>query len=357
MNDHQERATDQRNFWRTASAFPEVAADDLGQAPPGTAAETQDSAEVSYSDSGVTAPPLGADCLLIGPPGSGKTSFVASLEQACLMEGDVRDRLRLSNATSLGPEVDKIVSALMSGGSLLHEAATKPRTYTCNVSRSRWRATEAVCNLRIRDEPGSRLFSANGVRHTPTLAWRERQSGRRRCLAIFIDPLCPAAGRWRLELPVVLRRLHQPGRLDAVLVLLSKIDLYCDRLARCSSAIESATGHRSTPVGLARRIDPWQQAIELLGAASVELLRTSVSSPGDLAFGVASAVGFDPESGRSLREGGHVLPDAELGKLWSPFGVYDALRFIAFGELAGHLAAPEAASAVRSRWHSIPLPY
>lgn len=356
MNDYQERATDQRDFWRTASAFPEDTADDRGQAPPGTAAETPDTAEASGSDGGFTAPPLGVDCLLIGPPGSGKTSFVASLEQACLMDGDEGDRLRLSCPTSLGPEIDEIVGAMMSEGTLSREAAIKPRTYVCNVGRSRWRAPETVCNLRIRDEPGSRLFSANGVRRTPALAWRERQSGRRRCLAIFIDPLCPAAGRWRLELPAVLRRLHQPERLDAVLVLLSKIDLYCDRLALCSSAIESVTGHRSTPLDLARRIDPWQQAIELLGAASVELLRTSVSSPSDLAFGVASAAGFDPESGRSLRERGHVVPGAELGKLWSPYGIYDALRFIAFGELAGHLVAPEAASAIRSRWHSIPLP-
>ncbi len=311
------------------------------------------------------------DCLLIGPRATGKTSFIGSLEQACLLGSNGPYQLRLFGSSRLHRQTQRVVRSITSTREISSEPTEESATHVCDVGlHNRHTGLRRVSNLRIREEPGCRFFTTDEERHACAALWPEPDPPRERCLVLFIDSLNPDIPTWRGQLPGIVGRLRRSPRnietgsgsglaqaqvlgVDRILILLTKVDLLCLELLRHTSSLNQLTGYHSTPLDLARRIDPVQQAVEFFGQANLTMLRSLVAQNGDLAIGLVSAAGFDPRSGQSLLAG--AIHCDEIIKHWTPYGVRDAFYFMMYGEPTGHLAVPQQAGTIAPAWRRMPM--
>lgn len=275
------------------------------------------------------------DCLLLGPSGVGKTALLSSLGQACAMDG--------STELALLPHED--LAALV-GDAEAYRFGDKEwqRTLETTTYALQVRAGSERLFLKVQDGPGGLLFPFSQA-HWDALPDIERQAYGAPCLVLCVDAMNPRPDLWRSSLPPLLARLATspdsllprlsapppvrgtdfprlltPGRqlpYERILVVLTRIDVFLHEALQVFHE-----GYRSAR----RMVPPPPSAIELaFQIDTVRLLEDRVGKilgllraaapQADLAVGLTSAWGLNGLEGD-----------------WSPFGVREALLFLATGE-------------------------
>lgn len=133
----------------------------------------------------------------------------------------------------------------------------------------------------------------------------------------------------RRPIPEYIERKKPALRAERFLLLLTHIDQIC----------ESAPN----PERMARLINPVVQAREILGEVLLQKIRKSLRPSAQFAVGVCSPWGFSDEEkgGKPFadREGQVLAPSNQRGEelllKWKPFGIRDAIYFIATGKCRG----------------------
>jgi len=275
------------------------------------------------------------DCLLLGPSGAGKTALLSSLGQACAVDG--------SAELALLPHED--LAALVGDaeayrfGDKEWQPTLETTTYALQM-----RAGSEKLFLKMQDGPGGLLFPFSPARWD-ALPDMERQAYEAACLVLCVDVTNPQPNLWRSSLPPLLARLATssssllprlsapppargadfprlltPGRqlpYERILVALTRTDLFLHEALQVFHE-----GYRSTQ----RMVPPPPSAIEL--AFQIDIVRLLEDRVGkilgllhaaaplaDLAVGLTSAWGLSGLKGD-----------------WVPFGVREALLFLATGE-------------------------
>lgn len=134
------------------------------------------------------------------------------------------------------------------------------------------------------------------------------------------------------EIPTVPRLASEP-RVRRVLLLLNKVD-----------RLVSWVSPHASPARMAGALDPLNQAEALVGSPTLRRLARLAGPRGQVAVGLCAGWGFCERTGLSywdLHTGVHRAPwhEAEEVELqgWRPFGVREALGFLASGESGGVL--------------------
>lgn len=125
---------------------------------------------------------------------------------------------------------------------------------------------------------------------------------------------------------------HGPeARVRRVLLLLNKVD-----------RLVSWVSPHASPARMAGALDPLNQAEALLGAGTLRRMARLAGPRGQVAVGLCAGWGFCEHTGLSywdLRTGPHRSPWHESEEVelegWRPFGVREALGFLANGESGG----------------------
>jgi hypothetical protein len=335
--------------------------------------------------------------VLIGPPGSAKTSFVHAVPQACYLPS--RDSLRLEFIPEAGiAEEHPRALSILTGGEAreasrsISECIFELRAYP---RRRRWsKAPPQTTRFSLTDGPGGAFFaSSREAGAESTGFWRRRMEHAMvgaTSLVLFVNaakpdvtliqrafpsvieklrtevgvppPRPPTWRRWLSRLPLLrssrlldtaTRQRTFERRLDLkrVLILLTRIDVLAadavETLRRGVSLGESRARHLApgswTPQQLAEAIDPVAQARSLLGPILLNLVRDAIPPQATLAVGVCSAGGFEPSAqgmpllgrgGQPLRQFAGESED-DLVRRWRPFGVREALLFVTQGRAGG----------------------
>lgn len=312
--------------------------------------------------------PLEQTCIFIGPPGAGKTSLLASLDAACLDQGEDGDALALVwDRQGDAPDLLQRAGRQWIGCDEAMPSTAASTAYSVeltSVHRSPLlkRRSMRVTQLRIVEEPGRLLFpslhEADG-RSAPPLSSRQQvELASATSLALVIDARRPCAETIEATLPGLLDRLasSRPGErlgrgsssgvlsrigllsgrpaprrnrlgVKRLLLLLTKVDDIADAEARA----QRAAGEDVSAFAVARAIDPVGLAMEVIGARNLRRLRRALGAEAELAVGLASASGFCTRSGAAFSASSPVRSPDERLQAWAPFGVGDALRFLAYG--------------------------
>jgi len=297
------------------------------------------------------------DCLILGPPNSGKTALLSSFSQASELV-DHRD----FQAFAQGALADlKEWAHRHRHDSASWAPTSHPATYSLQVTIK----TNAVL-MQVRDVPGKCFFPFVDTWWND-LTPDERYAFSAPNLVLCIDSLEPQP-LWGESLPKILDRLAtNPGppipRLGSplppqdteypcllppkrqlpfkrVLVALTRIDPLIHEaiqaLQNASEILSPLIPRSLKPEELARRIDPVCLVLEQVGPVLGQI-RSALAPEAELAVGITSAWGFELEP-------------------WVPFGVREALLFLADGCCEGPVTRVEPDSslqAVSGRWTDI----
>jgi hypothetical protein len=275
------------------------------------------------------------DCLFLGPPGAGKTAFLSALGQACAMAG--------STELALLPHED--LAALASEAeAYLHGSGGWQPTDATTTYGFQLRAGAKDLFLKVQDGPGGLLFPFSPARWD-ALPEIEKYAFDTACLVLCIDATNPRPDLWGTSLPPLLSRfaipsdsliprltapapargadfprLLTPGRrlpYQRVLIALTQVDGVVQEALRIYRGGYRHTRGRVPPppsaTELALQIDPFRLLEEQVGAILGQLHAAAPTAK--LAVSLTSAWGL-----------------AGLGGGWSPFGVREALLFLATGE-------------------------
>jgi hypothetical protein len=275
------------------------------------------------------------DCLFLGPSGAGKTALLSSLGQACAMAG--------SQGLALLPHED-LAALTGEAEAYRHGAGNWKPTGATTTYGFQLRAGADEFFLNVQDGPGGLLFPFSPARWD-ALPEPEKSAYDAACLVLCIDSTDPRPDLWRTSLPQLLARFAKPSgslipRLTApppargadfphlltpswqlpyhrVLVSLTRIDaIVQEALQGYTAGYRQARGRMPPPPSateLALQIDSFRLLDDQVGAILGQVHAAAPTA--DLAVGLTSAWGL-PGSG-----GG-----------WSPFGVREALLFLATGE-------------------------
>lgn len=325
------------------------------------------------------------NCLIIGPSKVGKTTLLAALQRACHLPG--RDNLKLefvaegNTSSRLTRKIVDIITDLRAGpdataGENIEERETDYpfRIHATTPGGTIIRRPQRTSvRMVVHDGPGGAFFPRGGeagpdARGTIYRQWRKRLAadGRvARSMILCVDSTDPEANlleaylgeliydmsnletipepepfeqrlyRWVRRRPARPYRPYQRRCLnvDRFLLLLTKIDLLCAGVG----------GHDKSfkPAKFAKLIDPVEQSRQLLGEHLLNKIRDALKPSASFAVGITSAWGFHPVSGQPFagpdgrpgaaqsEEGVEILP------YWRPFGVRDAIFYIATGECRG----------------------
>lgn len=292
------------------------------------------------------------DTLLLGPPGAGKTALLSSLSQACAVTGSTE--LALLSYEDLSALSGKAEAYRHGVG------AWQPTEATTLYELQLLAGAEKVF-LKVQDGPGGFLFPFSPARWD-ALPETEKHAYDAATLVLCIDATNPRPDLWRFSLPQILSRLALPSgtlipRLTApppargadfprlltpgrqlpyqrVLVALTQVDVLVREALRLYTDGYRQTRGRMPPpptaTELVLQIDPFLLLDELLGAILGQL-HAAMAPTADLAVGLTSAWGL-----------------AGSGHDWTPFGVREALLFLATGECREPVVRYDPAS-----WRSI----
>jgi len=315
--------------------------------------------EIGY----ITAEPK-HDCVLLGPSGAGKSSFLSALLRAC--QGDIQGGFSLSlfpgeALAELAGEAARFVA----GGSNAITPTKEPVSYDFQLDvRAPGSNDPLSLEVVTRELPGRELFGPPEGEPPPlsrsTQARLWLQAARRAsCLILCVDSMATDRLRWEILLPQLVEslavssgrlidRLSRSGQSDLppvlspkrqlpytrILVLLTKIDEAC---TAATSAILSQGPPAPEPISpvlanlarrprdLAEKLDPIRMVEDRFGTALLGQLRAAAAPEVRLAVGLASAWGFGGSAATRTR-------GASALERWSPFGIREALLFLATGE-------------------------
>lgn len=326
-------------------------------------------------------------CVIIGPSNTGKTSTLLSMWQACdLPEENENFFLKFIPSEEIALLRKRAVEILLQKEVI--KATDSIGDYDFQLQfilppRRIWQKERGYkINMSVRDGPGGALFPTeiDELDHLNTAmhAWRsnlvskargseylilcvDSQSARKTKNAQLLhqhlpelveDLLVPCSSLFRSKgifrnfFRLLQRFFFVGGKKEArelksrylpfkrILILFTKVDLICAEASEKNKYWDS-------PMDLADYIAPLQQAEELLGLNILNLIKSSLHPDASFAVGFSSAWGFDPETGEpfvgpdgSLRLT-KLLSEAELLKSWNPYGIRDALFYIATGNERG----------------------
>lgn len=313
----------------------------------------------------------GSGCVLIGPENAGKTTFLLALHEACLQQTDDEFNLEFL------PENDSTLALLRSASDFLFRgqavrATSDVTTYAFRVFVEH-RADGQLphsCPMAVTDGPGGVLLPTRhgvSIRSLPRFAPLLERLQNASNLVLCIDasnPSLEALYNGLPELIFAIRDRHHKLAYRRVLLLLTKIDVVLHRFMVASRAYAYDCDRRRVPVSsvldlfagalahqrlrgapavsidaIARAMSPLGQAQAQVGKI-VNLVQSWLGRDTDFAVGACSALGL---------EGAHLSPAAlaasasgalprrpsvaeRLGA-WKPFGVREALLFLAAGDV------------------------
>jgi hypothetical protein len=292
--------------------------------------------------------------VLLGPAASGKSSFVAALEQSVILDpGDAVDRCLPRGASAwLAQRADNAVNA----GERLTEPSVEMEVFGFEVELKR---PSDTVELLIHDGPGESMFSPRGGgTNLFDSTWLD-EARSAQVLVLCVDAEARRRDYWRAALGQLVEDLASRrggprageariGSLpfDRVLFLLSCIDRMCSAVLAASNGRHNGSGFlrrlsAGGPSALGRALDPAPQLRALLGAAALGRVLHAVQEGAEVAVGAVSAGGFDPtsgrgrldEKGRGRRGGVDTFGD------WCPFGVREALEFMVTGRSSGSVVS------------------
>jgi hypothetical protein len=250
----------------------------------------------------------GHSCIIIGPPNSGKTTFLLASE---------RVRYLPNYNPNLQSELTEIPDVY--SFPLASEEHNELETSRKELIAAAKRAHSIILCVDITRPQGSLLETrlpvllaemSDAVTFAKSYPWHARILQRFR--------RTPEKGKWFTK-----RVLNA----DRFLLVLTKVDLACSFSER--------------PSAIASFIEPVTQARELVGVAVLEAIHSVLKPRATLAVGVSSAWGFHPITGQVLaNERGNLIKhpaESEEGilKYWTPFGIREAMSFVITGRAGG----------------------
>jgi GTPase SAR1 family protein len=307
-----------------------------------------------WDESGEPAELRQLKAVLLGPPASGKSSFVAALQQGLIVDpSDVLRRCVPQGAsTSLANRASRAVQA----GERLAEPSEETDAYSFQVEVTQ---PPVTIELVIYDGGGDRVFSPtnSGTSSFDSTWLAQAQSAQ--ILVLCVDSKAPQPAYWQSALSQLVEDLAKrqedlratrglPGILHPpqfnsagarclpfgrVLFLLSRIDL----LIETALAQQNGFGYLRRlagvePRSLGRTLDPAPQLCALLGTGTVGRFLHAMPEGAEIAVGVVSARGFGSITDEPDAEGkGLISSDISLAD-WCPFGIREALEFLMTGE-------------------------
>ncbi|HEX8370725.1 MAG TPA: hypothetical protein VF604_19425 [Pyrinomonadaceae bacterium] len=328
-------------------------------------------------------PPEGSEgCAIIGPSGSGKTTLLAAIERSCEMPGEDGITLEFYPEPGITYLIRRVIS------NVVHKRAEYSPTFKVDDYGFRICVTEkaeSLFSLPLEVDFRGELSDSGGGTIFPTIQMEEEMAKRpeiRRdfesesagvlerlrnasSIILCVDASQPnirllyermsivlsqtrdqnsierrrltlieKMNRWirRREIPEYIERVRPSLKAKRFLLLLTHIDQLCESAAN--------------PELMARMANPVIQARETLGASLLDKIRKSLPKSAEFAVGVCSPWGFNGEE-----KGWKPFADAngqvyavsneqgeELLLRWKPFGVRDAIYFIATGKCRGSVA-------------------
>ncbi len=298
-------------------------------------------------------------CALIGPKGSGKTAFVASLGRAGIFSS--LEEIRVVPTGRASWLTEEALDNFRNGRTLVNPSSSK-KSYAFMVSdRATQRRRSPYGQLALRDLPSRSLFSSEPRSHESTAMQRFdfEAAHTSQALILFFDALKPRREDWQTALIRILdelsvsnsasgrdrgsedSRAHRSGfRLPRkrILILLSRVDLLCTDILQRGKAQGSLFLKGLTPGRLALRLDPLAQAVERLGLKLLRTFLTVLGTKGEVAVALTSSGGFDPETGLSVLDADGRPNNLSNGRgrspsldLWSPCGLLESIEWLLTG--------------------------
>lgn len=327
------------------------------------------------------APPRNdGSCLIMGPTKVGKTTLLAALNRACHLPA--RDDLKLefvaegNTSAVLTRKAVEIVRDLKPGPDATSREQVDETEYPFMIHATTVsdgvlrRPRRTSVRMVVSDGPGKAFFPEDVEMENDHdyIRWRTKlvRDGRSAgSMILCVDSTDPSADlleahlgtmiydmseletfeerepfesrlhRWVRRRPSLPYRPYQRRCLsvDRFLLLLTKVDLLC--------AGARTYGGPMNPLRAALMLDPVEQARQLLGVHLLNTIQDALRPGAAFAVGVTSAWGFHPVSKEPFAhpDGRPKGVDGERGKevlpYWTPFGVRDAIYFIATGECRG----------------------
>jgi hypothetical protein len=306
-------------------------------------------------------------CIVIGPPGAGKTCLLAALEPACYT-GPLDEDGQLNLCHGFSVDGQSVLSRYAADWIARDEqppSTPSCLTYTLEVATQRrrlgLRGAQRVTTIQCTDSPGNVLFPE--LDDPLDEAERNRllmQAKKATSIILMVDATSSSAELIERQLRPILdhitspaddenppglwrRLLHrlsprtQAGRrfplaTSRFLILLTQIDKLAHTLAQQLGAQDVDI----SPLAVAKAIDPVALASELIGESNLRRIGSVMGHRARLAVGVSSARGFLRDSGgQTFAEWSTGRAAQERLGAWNSFGVYEALRFIATGRCGG----------------------
>ena len=290
--------------------------------------------------------------IIIGPTNSGKTTLISAFKCVC-SQYRPNQKYTLSwlygsseNAKATKNLIKKPVQVIM--GSTQQEGTSKVEEYTFIVEGHKNHSSKGdplfSIPFHVFDGPGGAIFSTDSrtldaqADHRETLVEALSKSDN---LLICFDSNARNIELAQLSIDNLrgeIKELMPKARylpFQRVLILLNKIDSLCRDTLR-------ARGEREMSAkDLADIIDPFAQARHLIGQPLLDDLFKSIHPKAKLAIGVSSAWGFKPDGSPLFKKTGDAVkaPQGEdvdtndFLEMRAPYGLYEALVFLAKGEV------------------------
>lgn len=326
----------------------------------------------------------------MGPARSGKTFLLLAIGRACFLPGRETYDLRFipempseDSATSNGDPVEKqSVAELMRRAVKIITNEDKNRKGTLQATDYSFGITATgqfpgrfgrvnyvaeTLSLTVSDGPGGALFTDEADENasgTEIERWQGHlvsRARRAKSLILCVDATAPQLALLEKQLPVLVDKMaktfpqlqkvsYEQSLLDRLINLVKsnklpmrQVKMRClnvDRFLLLLTKVDRVCATDNRPDLLAARIKPVQTAIQMLGLPFLNMIHQSLKPDAKFAIGVASALGFYPSNGLPLagddgfvKSGGQREDD--ILNIWKPFGVRDAMFFIATGHATG----------------------
>lgn len=310
-------------------------------------------------------------CVMIGPPGSGKTTLLAAIKRACDLPA--QDGLNLDfiaereTAVLIKRAINGIINRRVGFKGTegvhnypfeVHVRAEAPHFWSAPL--------EDELHVVMNDGGGEYLLPPTDDQDPRAKVYRNeliRAALNASSMVLCVDIDTPGRMLLETELAISLAEMSAPSEYESpvhwktqvwnrlrrrpalpprvrmkrslsanrFLLLLTQVDKLCYRLP---PSIERT-------IRFAEMIDPVEQARELLGVSVLRTISSMLKPGARFAVGVVSAMGFHPVTGDPFADidGTPLGLASESGedilRRWTPFGIRDAIYFLATGNCRG----------------------
>jgi hypothetical protein len=305
-------------------------------------------------------------CVMIGPSKSGKTTLLIAIGRACSLS--YGDGLKLefvageNTANKMKETINKITGRKGGPEATLDVGEFPFWIHVTEKPKNFWEVPLDTDLYMVMGDAGGEFsfpeaeLEGSALGHRASLVGMAQDAA---ALVFCVDVTKPRADVLERELPVLLSRitkrmpvrvpvswqqrlrdkLHRRQRspvqmrerrclnVSRFLILLTQVDKLCHKLDK--------------PAWFASTIDPVEQVRELLGLSLLNSIQSALQPGAIFAAGVCSAWGFHPVTGHPFADanGKPINLVAETGveilRRWTPFGIRDAIYFIATGKCRG----------------------